>query len=95
MWTLLAYKAAACSVVYIDHVMEELAVSISTPKRGDMPHIHCCENLICFELWFVTICVQCYQPTEGVWEQGSENNIWTQEGWGDGRMEEVAQWGTS
>jgi hypothetical protein len=28
--------------------------------------------------------------TEGVWEQGAEENIWTKEGWSDGRMEETA-----
>jgi hypothetical protein len=29
-------------------------------------------------------------PTEGVWEQGAEEDIWTEEGWGDGRMEKIA-----
>jgi hypothetical protein len=28
--------------------------------------------------------------TEGVWEQGAEEDIWTEEGWGDGRMEKIA-----
>jgi hypothetical protein len=28
--------------------------------------------------------------TEGVWEQGAEEDIWTEEGWSDGRMEETA-----
>jgi hypothetical protein len=28
--------------------------------------------------------------TEGEWEQGAEEDIWTEEGWGDGRMEKIA-----
>jgi hypothetical protein len=28
--------------------------------------------------------------TEGVWEQGAEEDIGTEEGWGDGRMEKIA-----
>jgi hypothetical protein len=28
--------------------------------------------------------------TGGVWEQGDEKNIWTEEGWSDGRLEETA-----
>jgi hypothetical protein len=28
--------------------------------------------------------------TEGVWEQGAEENIWTEEGWNDGRVEKTA-----
>jgi hypothetical protein len=28
--------------------------------------------------------------TEGVWEQGAEENIWTKEGWSDGRVEKTA-----
>jgi hypothetical protein len=28
--------------------------------------------------------------TERVWEQGAEENIWTEEGWSDGRLEETA-----
>jgi hypothetical protein len=28
--------------------------------------------------------------TEGVWEQGAEENILTEEGWGDGRMEKTS-----
>jgi hypothetical protein len=28
--------------------------------------------------------------TEGVWEQGAEEDIWTEKGWGDGRMEKTA-----
>jgi hypothetical protein len=28
--------------------------------------------------------------TEGVWEQGAEEDIWTEEGWGDGRVEKTA-----
>jgi hypothetical protein len=33
--------------------------------------------------------------TEGVWEQGAEENIWTSEEWSNGRMEKVAQRGAS
>jgi hypothetical protein len=29
--------------------------------------------------------------TEGVWEQGAEENIWTEERWSDGTLEETAQ----
>jgi hypothetical protein len=29
-------------------------------------------------------------PTEGVWEQGAEEDIWTEERWSDGRLEETA-----
>jgi hypothetical protein len=25
-----------------------------------------------------------------MWEQGAEEDIWTEEGWGDGRMEKIA-----
>jgi hypothetical protein len=28
--------------------------------------------------------------TEGVWEQGAEENIWTEERWSDGRLEKTA-----
>jgi hypothetical protein len=28
--------------------------------------------------------------TEGVWEQGAEEDIWTEEGWSDWRMEKIA-----
>jgi hypothetical protein len=28
--------------------------------------------------------------TEGVWEQGAEEDIWTEEGWGDGRVEKTS-----
>jgi hypothetical protein len=28
--------------------------------------------------------------TEGVWEQGVEEDIWTEEGWSDGRVEKTA-----
>jgi hypothetical protein len=28
--------------------------------------------------------------TEGVWEQGAVEDIWTEEGWSDGRMEKTA-----
>jgi hypothetical protein len=27
---------------------------------------------------------------EGVWEQGAEEDIWTEEGWDDGRMDKIA-----
>jgi hypothetical protein len=27
---------------------------------------------------------------EGVWEQNAEENIWTKEGWSDGKFEETA-----
>jgi hypothetical protein len=27
--------------------------------------------------------------TEGVWEQGAEKDIWTEEGWSDGRVEKL------
>jgi hypothetical protein len=27
---------------------------------------------------------------EGVWDQGAEVNIWTEERWSDGRLEEIA-----
>jgi hypothetical protein len=27
--------------------------------------------------------------TEGVWEQGAEEDIWTEGGWGDGRVEKT------
>jgi hypothetical protein len=30
------------------------------------------------------------KQAEGVWEQGAEENIWTEEGWGDGRVEKTA-----
>jgi hypothetical protein len=30
--------------------------------------------------------------TESVWEQGAEENMWTEEGWNDGRMEKAAYW---
>jgi hypothetical protein len=28
--------------------------------------------------------------TERVWEQGAEEDIWAEEGWGDGREEKIA-----
>jgi hypothetical protein len=28
--------------------------------------------------------------TQSVWEQGAEEDIWTEEGWRDGRMEKIA-----
>jgi hypothetical protein len=28
--------------------------------------------------------------SEGVWEQGAEEDIWTKEGWGYWRMEKIA-----
>jgi hypothetical protein len=28
--------------------------------------------------------------TEGVWEQGAEENIWSEEKWSDGRLEKTA-----
>jgi hypothetical protein len=28
--------------------------------------------------------------TEGVWEQGAEENTWSEEVWSDGRLEETA-----
>jgi hypothetical protein len=34
-----------------------------------------------------------YNPpthTEGVWEHGAEENIWTEERWSDGRLEKTA-----
>jgi hypothetical protein len=37
--------------------------------------------LICFNYGF---------DTDGVWEQGAEEHIWTKEGWCDGRLEETA-----
>jgi hypothetical protein len=36
------------------------------------------------------ICSFASYKTEGVWEQGAEENIWTEEGWSDGRLEESA-----
>jgi hypothetical protein len=33
--------------------------------------------------------------TEGVWEQGAEEDIWTEEGWGDGRVKKTVQRGAS
>jgi hypothetical protein len=30
------------------------------------------------------------EKTEGVWEQGAEENIWTEERWSDGRLEKTA-----
>ena len=32
----------------------------------------------------------CIPPTEGVWQYGAEENIWTEEGRGNGGMEETA-----
>jgi hypothetical protein len=32
---------------------------------------------------------------QGIWEQGAEENIWTEEGWSDGRTEKTSWRGTS
>jgi hypothetical protein len=34
--------------------------------------------------------IKCGTYTEGVREQGAEEDIWTKEGWSDGRVEKVA-----
>jgi hypothetical protein len=39
------------------------------------------------ETWSLTLSKE---QTEGVWEQGAEENIWTEERWSDGRMEKTA-----
>jgi hypothetical protein len=31
-----------------------------------------------------------WTQTEGVWEQGAEEDIWTEEGWMDGMVERTA-----
>jgi hypothetical protein len=41
-------------------------------------------------LWTVVSDIKGGTQTEYVWEQGAEEDIWTYEGWGDGKMEKTA-----
>jgi hypothetical protein len=41
-------------------------------------------------VWNLVSNIKGATKTEGVWEQGSEENIWTEEGWSDGRVEKTA-----
>jgi hypothetical protein len=54
-------------------------------------------NFACGSVWvrnFVSN-IKGETQTEGVWEQGAEENIWTEETWSDGRLEETAKRGAS
>jgi hypothetical protein len=41
-------------------------------------------------IWFLVSNIKGGTETEGVWEQGAEENIWTEKGRCDGRLEETA-----
>jgi hypothetical protein len=41
-------------------------------------------------VWNLVSDIKGETQTEGVWEQGAEEDIWTEEGWGDGRMDKNA-----
>jgi hypothetical protein len=49
-------------------------------------------NLACGSIWVWNIVsdIKGGTFTEIFWEQGAEENIWTQEGWSDGRVEKTA-----
>lgn len=36
------------------------------------------------DVWFSSFMLE---ATEGIWEKGAEENIWTQEGWNNSRLE--------
>jgi hypothetical protein len=48
-------------------------------------------NFACGSVWVWNLVsdIKGGTQTEGVWEQGAEEDIWTEEGWGDGRMEKT------
>jgi hypothetical protein len=50
------------------------------------------DNFACRSVWVWNLVsdIKGWTQTEGIWEQGDEEDIWTEEGWGDGRMEKIA-----
>jgi hypothetical protein len=50
------------------------------------------DNFACGSVWVRNLVsdIKGGTQTEGVWEQGAEEDIWTEEGWDDGRMEKTA-----
>jgi hypothetical protein len=58
---------------------------------------HSVQNLLSSRLMSKNVKIWIYKTiilpviqTEGVWERGAEENIWTDERWSDGRLEETA-----
>jgi hypothetical protein len=48
------------------------------------------EIIVIIIIIIIIIIIKGLTQTEGIWEQGAEEDIWTEEGWGDGRMEKIA-----
>jgi hypothetical protein len=53
------------------------------------------KSLINCTVWNLVSDIKGGTQTEGVWEQGVEENIWTEERWSDGRLEKTTHWGAS
>jgi hypothetical protein len=49
-------------------------------------------NVACGSLWVGNLIsdIKGGTQTEGVWEHSAEEDIWTEEGWGNARMEKFA-----
>jgi hypothetical protein len=49
-------------------------------------------NFVCGSVWVwnLTSDITGVTQTEGVWEQGAEENIWTEERWSDRSLEKTA-----
>jgi hypothetical protein len=54
-------------------------------------------NFACGSVWVWNLVsdIKGRTQTEGVWEHSAEENIWTEEEWGDRRLNQTAQWGAS
>jgi hypothetical protein len=47
-------------------------------------------NFACGSVWVRKLVSSIKEQTEGVWKQGAEENIWTEERWSDGILEKTA-----
>jgi hypothetical protein len=49
-------------------------------------------NFACSSVWVWNLAsdIEGGTQNEDVWEQDAEEDIWTEEGWGDGRMKKIA-----
>jgi hypothetical protein len=49
-------------------------------------------NFACGSVWMLNLVSKIKEgtQTEGVWEQGDEESIWSEERWSDGRLEKTA-----
>jgi hypothetical protein len=82
--------------LYVDDVRISRETNLWTPTAcyaKSLIYLYAEDVRISQETQAFTVCYGdsfTFLYVEGVWEQGVEENIWTKEGWSDGKVEKAA-----